>query len=100
MSTFACKRGMRFGIQGCRENERPVTTCNFLAYDMAEYMLKSFGFKMIVGEFHRFSSAKWFPASKPLNASGLQISLLSSFEYSAWEDEQLHYQLGLCSNIL
>ena len=33
---------------------------------MAENMLKSFGFKTIVGEFHRFSSAKWFSIIKTL----------------------------------
>ena len=33
---------------------------------MAEYMLKSFGFKTILGEFHRFSSAKRFPSPNTL----------------------------------
>ena len=66
MSIFVCKRGMRFGIQGCMENERAVTTCNYLVYDMAEYVLQSLGFKTIVGEFHRFSSAKRFSSINTL----------------------------------
>ena len=57
---------MRFGIQGCMEKEWAVTIRNFLVYDMAEYMLKGFGFKTIVGEFQSFSSAKRFPSINTL----------------------------------
>ena len=50
--------GLGFMVSGRMSSQQLIA--GFLLYDVAEYMLQSFGLTIIVGEFHRFSSPKMF----------------------------------------